>query len=77
MVLISRSPVRDTKFPAQKIDLVAFVCFNMDFTPFSAKIQFFLFIVQSLRHFCMYFITDKDYFAIIIIEVNLDGLYLM
>ena len=32
---------------------------------FSTKFEFFLFVVLFLGHFCMYLVTDKDYFGMI------------
>ena len=56
-----------------KIELWAFLCFNLKFIPFSPKIRNFLWVkARFLGHFRTYFITHKDYFPITII-INCNG----
>ena len=62
----------------QKIDLLAFLCFNLEFIPFSAKIQILLFIVCYWGIFaCTRTSSLTKIISIAIIKGNLDGLCLM
>ena len=38
-------------------------------------VNLFLFIVWFLGHFCVYLVTDKDYFIIATMKANFDSIY--
>ena len=77
MALISLSLVQVTKFSQIKImDFCAFLCFSLKVNPFfSQHLIFFLFIVWFPGHFCVYLVTDKDYFIIATMKANFDSMY--
>ena len=47
-----------------KLSYKIFCALIWNLSIFSPNLNFLWFIVQFLEHFCTYFITDKDYFAI-------------
>ena len=44
---------------------------------FFSKFELSSFIVRFLGHFCLYLVTDKDYYIITIMKANFDSMYFM
>ena len=71
MPTLPESPGYDTNLPVSrtghhisriKSSFELFCALVWDLAHFSSKLEFFLFVVRFLGHFCTYLVTDKDYF---------------